>query len=429
MLQRYHRKTLALLGPLLPLLLVLMLPEPAWARNTVDLTLRDVELSAAMEMLSRREKVNIVVGDGVEGVVSLNLYGVEVVEAIHMIANAAGYSVERRGKSYHVIEHDQVNNYSSSDQLQIRTFRLRYSEASTVGDMLKEYLSAYGTMTLLEKRNMIVIEDTPDFLRRIARLVEQLDYRPKQVLIEAKILEVRLDDTESFGVEWSKLFNSDTGTNGSFGTQSLADANSPGFFVNLNDSNFTAVLDALENTGKARTLSSPTLLTVEHEPASVIIGNRLGYLNTVTINQVTTETTEFLESGVILEVTPSVDGDDNIHLEIHPEVSTGTVTDGIPSQDTTAVDTQLIVPNGATSFIGGLMRLQKFNDHRGVPLLGRIPVAGKLFSRTEDRAIRTEIIVLITPRIVDPGNDPLMDRQRERVEEVQTSISDTASVE
>lgn len=399
------------------ILLSLLISAKAFATDTVDLTLRDVELSAAMEMLSKREKINIVLADGVQGKVSLNLYGVGVADAIHIIANAAGFSAERRGNSFHVLKHEDVNNYASSNNLRIKTFKLRYSNASNVSDILGQYLSSYGTITLLEDRNMMVIEDTPDFIRRIGILVKELDYRPKQILIEAKILEVRLDDAEVMGVEWQRLFDSAVGgTSGSFGTQGLSNPTSPGFFVDLGDNKFQAVLDALETQGKARTLSSPTLLTVENQPASVIVGNRLGYLNTVTVNQVTTETTEFLESGVILEVTPSVDSEGNVLLKIHPEVSTGTVTDGVPSQDTTAVDTQLIVPDGATSFIGGLMRMQSFEDHRGVPVLGRIPVAGRLFSRQEDRQIRTEIIVLIKPRIVDPSSSAWFEKQQREVD-------------
>lgn len=418
---------LANMAKIIVLLTFSLLGQHVSASNTVDLTLRDVEIAEAMEMLSKREHVNIVLGEGVTGKVSLSLYDVKVREAIHMIANAAGYSTERRGDSYHVLRHEDINNFSDSNKLHIRTFKLRYSKAEDVGEIVGEYLSSYGAMTLLSQRNMLVIEDRPDFLRRISNLIDKLDYRPQQILIEAKILEIRLDESEVFGVEWQKLLDGVVaagGTNGSFGTNGLANAANNGFFVNLTGPNFGAVLDALENSGKARTLSKPTLLTVEDEPASVIVGNRLGYLNTVTINQVTTETTEFLESGVILNVTPSVDREGNIMLDIMPEVSTGTVTDGVPSQDTTSVDTRLIVPNGATSFIGGLMRVQNFDDHRGIPVLGRIPVAGRLFSRKEDRQIRTEIIVLITPRIVDTANPAWFEREAEEVDSAELELGE-----
>jgi type II secretory pathway component GspD/PulD (secretin) len=372
---------------------------------SVDITLRDVEISEAMEMLSKREQVNIILAEGVQGKISVNLYGVSIGQAVRMVADAAGYAVDRRGRTYYVLKREELNNYTSSAALRLKTYRLRYAKADDVAAIAQEYLSSYGAIRHMSDRNLVVVEDKADFLRRIDRLIAALDYKPKQILIEARILEVRLDDSEAFGVEWSKLFDGaqGEGTNGSFGTRGMANTTSPGFFVNLSSENLRAMLDALESEGRARTLTTPTLLTVENEPASVIVGNRLGYRNTVTINQVTTESTEFLESGVILEVTPAIDDDGSILLDIHPEVSTGTVTEGVPSQDTTSVETKLIVPDGATSFIGGLMRSQRFEDHRGVPVLGRVPVAGRLFSRKEQRNIRTEIIVLITPRIVDTG--------------------------
>lgn len=348
------RKTWALAAALL-----IALSSVAGADEKVDLALRDVEISAAMEMLSRREQANIVLEEGVSGTVSVNLYQVDIPTAIRTIANSGGFEVERRGKTYHVIKREHVNKHSSSSHVSLKTFKLKYADPTEMLDIVQQYLSAYGDVVVLADRNMLVVEDTPEFISRISTLIDELDYQPKQVLIEAKILEVRLDDQDSLGVEWSKLLGRGIpddgvfpgpGTDGAYGTQGLGNPGGAGFFAQLGNDNIAALLDALETTGQARTLSTPTLLTLENEPAEVIVGNRLGYINTVTINQVTTETTEFLESGVILEVTPSVGRDGHILLDVHPEVSTGTVAEGIPSQDTTSVRTQLIVPDGGNIF-------------------------------------------------------------------------------
>ena len=103
--------------------------------------------------------------------------------------------------------------------------------------------------------------------------------------------------------------------------------------------------------GRVRTLSTPKLLALEHEEAEVIIGDRIGYRVTTTINQVTTESIEFLESGIILNVQPYVDRNGRIMMDIHPEVSTGTITnDGMPNQTTTEVTTQLLADDGQTIF-------------------------------------------------------------------------------
>ncbi len=162
-------------------------------------------------------------------------------------------------------------------------------------------------------------------------------------------------------------------------------------------------LDTLRTRGRVRTLSTPRLMAIENQEASVIVGDRQGYRLTTTINQVTTESIEFLESGVILRVTPAVDDKDRIRLEIHPEVSTGTVSLGIPSQTTTEVTTHVLVPDGNTIFIAGLIRSTLTESRDGVPVLGDIPGLGLLFSRRERISVNTETVVLITPRIV--GDD------------------------
>ena len=138
-----------------------------------------------------------------------------------------------------------------------------------------------------------------------------------------------------------------------------------------------------------------------HE-AEAIIGDRLGYEVTTTINNVTTTTVEFLESGVILRVTPSVDQHNRILLDIHPEVSTGTVSDdGIPNQSTTEVTTTMLVDSGQSIFIGGLIRRSTERTREGVPVLGDIPLVGRLFSNEATTAFNTELVVLITPYLID----------------------------
>ena len=400
----------------------------AAVKNDISLTLRNVDIAEVMEMLSKKERVNILLAQGVRGKVSVNLYDVGLKEAIHTIANAAGFDVERRGRSYFVVKHDSVGKYVESGITRVKTFKLQYSRVQDVLPIVKQYLSNYGSIKDMKGRNLLVVEDTPQFLRRIAKIIDTLDYQPQQILIEARILEITLDDDQSFGIQWENFFNVNNLAGSSVGTRGLSSQGS-GFFMNLAGEDITLALDALHREGRTKTLSTPKLLTLENQPASVIVGDRLGYVNTVTINEVTSENTEFLESGVILEVTPSVDNKGRIMLDIHPEVSTGTINDGIPSQTTTSVKTHLLMPDGATSFIGGLIKSQDFNDHSGVPILKDIPWAGRLFSRTEKRKINTEIIVLITPRIVQAGRTPWQEREIGKVNKEVSAAEDFFSSE
>ena len=371
---------------------------------TVTLAMRDVDLSEVMNMISRTQRVNILLADDVSAKVSFNLYDVPLSEAIESIATAAGYAVERRRGSYFVVEREEVGHYAASDLTEVRAFPIQYASPAAVQSSLQPYLSEYGQITSIPERKLLMVEDMPSFLKRIEALIAEIDQTPRQILIEAKILEITLDDEDSYGIEWTDFFRPGDGE-GSAGTRGLADAGTSGTsgtFVSIANSEFSLLLSALEADGRVRTLSTPKLLALENEESSVIVGDRRGYPVTTTINQVTTESIEFLESGVILNVTPSVDHRGRIKMDIHPEVSTGVIdTSGIPSQTTTEVTTQLLVDSGQTVFIGGLIKHTQSETRRGVPVLGRVPALGRLFSSRELTNTNSETIVLITPRIVE----------------------------
>jgi type II secretory pathway component GspD/PulD (secretin) len=175
-------------------------------------------------------------------------------------------------------------------------------------------------------------------------------------------------------------------------------------------------------------LSTPKLLALENQEASVIVGDRRGYAVTTTINQVTSESIEFLESGVILRVTPHVDSEGRVMMDIHPEVSTGVVdANGIPSQTTTEVTTRLLVGSGQTVFIGGLIKQTRTESRKGVPLLGRIPGIGLLFSSREVTSTNTETVVIITPRVIGEINAQWNTKPQSEVEKLDRRLQNRAS--
>jgi type II secretory pathway component GspD/PulD (secretin) len=403
------------------LLFAVLLSSPAFAQDTahviksppeskqsgivtdgkVSLTLREVDISEVMEMLSKSAHVNILLSEEVKGDVSVNLYGVSVDEAINSIATAAGYAVEHRDDSYFIVKREEVGRHDPGGPTELRTFKIQYSEPDVIKGIIEKHLSSYGKITTLNQRKLLVVEDTPYFLDRISKLLKELDRRPKQILIKAEILEITLKDSESYGLEWSKLFNYDGGE-GAFGLRGTSNRGSKGLFFELVTPNIEVFLDTLRARERLRTLATPKLLALEDQPAETLIGERLGYNVTTTINNVTTTSTEFLESGVILKVTPSVDQDSRVLLEIHPEVSTGTVTDdGVPNQKTTEVTTTMLVDSGQTIFIGGLIRRNATETREGVPVLGDLPGIGLLFSNRAVNTVNTELVVLITPYIID----------------------------
>jgi type II secretory pathway component GspD/PulD (secretin) len=391
-------------------------PDPAFGKpgEPVSMSFRDASLHEVFDLLSRRERINILLGKGVTGTVSVSLYNVDVRKAIHTIAEAAGYAVEVRNGDYLILDRKESGLDTANGNTQIRSFKVQYSNPKQVAEILTKHLSRYGKITPLVERNQLVVEDLPDFLQRLQRLLAEIDVEPKQIMIEAKILEIALDNSEVFGIDWSKIFSANGVSRG--GTTGLAPRNVPGLFFNLVNKNLEVFLSALSNKGRVHTLSTPKLLALENQEASTVIGDRVGYKVTTTINQVTTESIQFLETGVILKVTPSVDQQGRVMLRIHPEVSSASIAAGIPSKKSTEVTTQLLCEDGESIFIGGLIKNTTGKRRTGVPLLGDLPGVGYLFSSNEEAAGTTETVVVITPHIIRQASDTISASQLQRLD-------------
>jgi type II secretory pathway component GspD/PulD (secretin) len=284
------------------------------------------------------------------------------------------------------------------ETMEVRALRVQYSNPKLVADIIRKYVSREGSVTLLEERSTLAVEDNADNLARIERLLREVDRQPQQIMIEAKILEVTQDSSQNFGIDWTRIFSANGVNRG--GIKGLASPQAPGLFFNFVNNNIEIDLNALSSKGKIHTLATPKLLTIENQEAVTNTGDKIGYRLTTTINNVSTESIQFLETGVILRVTPSVDADGRIAMRIRPEVSSGSVAGGIPSKKTTEVTTQLIAEDRQSILIAGLIKNTEAYRRTGVPVVGELPVIGHAFSATENIGTATETIVLITPRII-----------------------------
>lgn len=383
----------------------------------MSLAFQDASIAEVMDIISRRDRVNIVLGKGVSGNVSLSLYDVSVEEAVRAVAEAAGYVVEMRGGDYLILDRKEAGQDQPNGATVLRSFKVQYSDPKIVADILAKHMSRYGKITPLLERRVLVVEERPEFMARFEHLLREVDAAPRQILIEAKILEITLDRTESFGFDWSRIVGGSKGI--SFGTQGLATPTSPGLFFSVLNRNLELFLNALDTKGRVHTLSTPKLLALENQEASVIIGDRIGYKVTTTINQVTTESVQFLETGVILRVTPSVDAAGRVLMKIHPEVSSGSIAAGVPSKKSIEVTTQLLADSGQAILIGGLIKNTSSYKRNGVPVLGDLPGVGRLFSSDEDLSLSTETVVVITPQILQSAAQSLDPVQMEKYGEAE----------
>lgn len=311
-----------------------------------------------------------------------------------------------------------------------RVFEIGHAQPDAVLSTISGFLSPAGS-AMRGAGNMIVVQDSPEYLADITELIGQLNTPPRQVLISSHILSVTHGDDMDVGVEfdsssiaYSTALSSPLPLVGDFGRDvTTLETGSTGIFSTIVRDHEQFFLDAFSQKSNVETLSAPQLLAVDGQQATIQIGESLGYPVTVTTeNGVTTRSTLFLEVGTLLRVTPRISEDDLIRLEIHPEVSSGTVTQDLPQKTTTQATTVMSVRNGETVLIGGLLNLSKQRVRRQVPILGDIPLLGLLFGRSTWKNTKRELIILITPYIVGPEATLDMERQQMTVDRYETRL-------
>jgi len=378
------------------------LNEEISKEDLVTINVSNVPIGDVLRMLSAKRKINILAGQEVTGNISLNLYNVKFDEALKAILKINGYTYTKKGDIIY------VKGIEKKDQFPLETlntetqlFRINHSNAEQINSIVEKMVSNFGKTILSKADNTLIVEDMPQYLEKIGKIIKSLDTPPKQVLIEAKILEAKLDDDLSFGIDWTILDKAHVGrTTSTFQVTGFAKATS-GFAYILDKERLDVVLRMLQEKSNLRTLAAPKILALHGKKSEMLIGEELGYRNTTTINNVTTESVEFLQVGTRLVLTPYIGNDDYITMEIHPEVSDGNITLlGVPNKTTTETTTNLIVKDGQTLIIGGLINEKQVKNASQVPILGDIPFLGYFFRFNQVTKNKSEIIVIITPHIV-----------------------------
>ncbi len=270
-----------------------------------------------------------------------------------------------------------------------------------------------------DTRNALIILATSKDYKMIAAAIRKLDIVPLQVLIEASILEVTLTDDLNYGVEWffkNKLNNTNSGQ----GQLDLGDtglsALSPGFSYSIinNASNVRIALNALQSESEINVLSSPSLMVLDNQTASINVGDEIPVPSRQSISNVnpsapSVNEIQFRNTGITLTVTPRVNSSGLVTMDIKQEVSNAVPTTSssidAPTIQQRQIESTVAINSGQTIVLGGLILDSNTDNQSGIPLLSKIPFIGKLFSQTNNSFRRTELIVLITPRVVRNNND------------------------
>lgn len=258
--------------------------------------------------------------------------------------------------------------------------------------------------------NTLLILAPPSRWLQISKMLDEIDHAPNQVLIEASILEVTLTNQFSFGIDWSVV-----GDHGHIGASSInnsagtVSAATPGLSVTYLDHGIQAALNTLAGKTAVEVLSAPKIIALDNKPAKLEVGDQVPIVtqsaqNTVGSGSPVINSVDYRDTGVILDVTPRITGDNRIFLDIDQEVSSvGTTTSSTinsPTIQQRALQTQLILTDGGTVALGGLISNEHDIGDTGTPYLMNIPVLGSLFKTSSRKTNRTELIVLISAKII-----------------------------
>ncbi|MEJ2164399.1 MAG: secretin N-terminal domain-containing protein [Desulfobacterales bacterium] len=376
--------------------------------NFLDMDIRKVLSAIAME-----REINISTAPEVTGNISIHLYRVPLEEALTAITLAGGCRYKKLGDLYFIFKSQGENAETPVENVQMRVFKLKYVDVEKVQEIL-EGIPGMRMVKINKATNTVVVEDVPLNIAKVETILRSWDVPPKQVIIEAQILEVELTDDMTLGVQWDKILG-DGRIATRFGRAVLPQeaGGSPvpkegvGLFSSLvtgvgTSHQFAIALDVLQEKTKVNILSTPRIMAIHGKPARVQVGGQQGYRVTTISNGLAVESIEFIDTGTILEITPQIVDDENILLEVQPSIDAARIEEGgLPVVKTTTVRTSLLAKNGQTIFIGGLIQESKSRLREQVPLFGDIPVIGALFGRTDHSIGKSELIVLITPHIVD----------------------------
>ncbi|MDH3716568.1 MAG: hypothetical protein OES79_00480, partial [Planctomycetota bacterium] len=402
-------------------------------RDRLSLQMKDTDIREVLELLGRGSGRNIMATKNVNGTVSATLQDVSFETALRGILKSTGYVAHREGNIIYVGTSEEFETVPAKvEQVVTQIYRPNYIRAIDLQALITPLLTpSIGAISISAPAEsgipadsvnaggddyadpeVVLVRDYASVLQQIDQVFQDVDVRPLQVAIEAMILSVKLNDSNRLGVDFELLKDrNDVRIISGNPPLSLGqlDFSDGGLKVGFLNSNVSFFLDALETVGDTDVIATPRLLVLNKQRAEILIGAELGYVSSTVTETATTQSVEFLEVGTQLRIRPFISSDGLVRMEIHPELSTGSVrVEGgftLPDKEVTEVTTNIIAYDGSTVIIGGLIRDDIASSASQIPLLGSLPAVGPLFRQKIETLDRREILVVITPHIM--GNPEL----------------------
>ncbi|MBI4341110.1 MAG: secretin and TonB N-terminal domain-containing protein [Candidatus Omnitrophica bacterium] len=428
------------------------------AENTVagegliSVDFKDADIRQVLRIIALKSGVDIVAGADVEGLVTIKLTNVPWEQALDIILRTYGFTYERKGPIVRVMTVSALEK----EALATEVFPLDYAKAKEVPDVLKEMLSERGRVKYDERTNTVIVTDIPTNLFQIKQVIERLDQRTPQALIETKVVETRLTKSENLGIDWSDSFTFTQTQNSVASTFPFAKGTNwgrvPSKFIaspfaefpaatsslltvdptatlgsvgigTLSTSRLTWVLNALRQRTDTQIVSNPTLSVLNNQKAKIHIGDEYPIPN-YSIDPSTGRTTitgyTAKNLGTVLSVTPHVNPSNEIVVDLKPEVTSfqelvsyntgGGSSVGLPRFTVQTAETQVRIKNNDTIVIGGLVKKTETSTETKVPVLGDIPLLGLLFKNTSRYStsdpVKQDLLIFLTVRLMDENTAP-----------------------
>jgi len=417
----------------------------------VNMRLKDADLVNVIRFIADITGENIIVSEDVKGKVTLNLRNVPWEQALDTILRSRGYDKVKQHNIIRIATAEQIQKDRDRELVKkkaqfevedtiVRMISVNYAVAKELMDQLKPILSSRGTIQVDDRTNTVIAQDLRENVERIIELTRRLDRQIAQVLIEARIVEASSNYVQELGIQWGGIGQATTATGNPTGLRFPGDfigsgsaddastvANSGGnpspsrYAVNLPAAIGTGAgggigfifgsaggsqllnlrLSALESNGSGRIISSPRIATLDNRTAKIAQGVDIP----ISVVSAAGTNTRFIPANLELEVTPHVTNDGTVLLKIKVSKNEPDFANRGANGDPTIVkknaETDVMVRDGDTSVIGGIFTRNTSENYSEVPLLAKIPILGWLFKkrRIEDR--RAELLVFITPRIIN----------------------------
>lgn len=409
---------------------VALAPEEEVCKGCVTLDLEDADIKNVLQILSYKAGVNIVPTPDVQGLVTIKLKNVTWQDALNVILRTYGYGYDQRGSVIIVTTIENLKKMRENaamledqESVSAKTFILDYADAAEVVGSIEKLITPKGSINFDKRTNVLIVRDIPSNLELISVVVERLDATTPQVLIEAKIIETTLTDEENMGIDWVFQAGASGAKRPTYYpfTQSSDNKYLKGMpfptpdadlftFGILDFSQMSAVLEMLKTRSGTDTLSNPRIVTLDNQKANIVVGSQYP-LPQYTYNEEQAKLQvsgwEYKDIGIIFEVTPHVNKVGHVTLKVEPKITAildyvTVESTKVPRLSTESASTNVMVKDGQTLVIAGLIKKQWTDTKSKVPILGDIPLAGLLFRKSDKKLEKTELIVFITPHVIVP---------------------------